>query len=68
MQRWHPYGSIALPQMMFSGPGFDLFNFGLLPEFDTVRKYFGLSASYGISRQDGFFFEFKDINTGGTSN
>lgn len=55
-------------QMMFGGPGFDLFNFGLLPEFDAVRKYFGLSASYGVSRQDGFFFEFKDINTGGSSN
>jgi len=62
-------GSTSLfPQMMFSGPGFDLFNFGLLPQFDTVRKYFGLSVSYGISRQDGFFFEFKDINTGGSSN
>jgi hypothetical protein len=57
-----------LPQMILGGPGFDLFNFGLLPEFDTVRKYFGLSASYGVSRQDGFFFEFKDINTGGSSN
>jgi len=33
----------------------------LLPEFDKVRKYFGLSAFYGISRPDGFFFEFKDI-------
>ena len=61
-------GSTSLfPQMMFSGP-FDLFNFGLLPQFDTMRKYFGLSVSYGISRQDGFFFEFKDINTGGSSN
>jgi len=57
---------VGFPQLMFSGPGFDLFNFSLLPEFDTVRKYFGLSASYGVSRQDGLFFEFKDINTGGT--
>jgi hypothetical protein len=55
------------PQMMFGEPGFDLFNLSLLPEFDTVRKYFGLSASYGVSKQDGFFFEFKDINTGGTA-
>jgi len=31
----------------------------LLPEFGTVRKYFGLSASYGVSRPDGFFFGFK---------
>jgi hypothetical protein len=62
-------GSTSLfPQLMVSGPGSDLFNFTLLPEFDTVRKYFGLSASYGVSRQDGLFFEFKDINPGGTSN
>jgi len=39
-----------------------LVNFNLLPEFDAVRKYFGLSAFYGISRPDGFFFEFRDIN------
>ncbi len=36
-------------------------NFDLLPEFDIVRKYFGLLASYGISRPDGFFFEFKHL-------
>ncbi len=41
-------------------------DFSLLPEFDVVRKYFGLSAFYGISRPDGFFFEFKYINTPGT--
>ncbi len=39
-----------------------LFNFALLPEFDTVHKYFGLSAFYGISTPEGFFFEFKYIN------
>jgi hypothetical protein len=59
--------SMNFSQLMFSGPGFDLFNFAFLPEFDTVRKYFGLSVSYGVSRQDGFFFESKGINTGGTS-
>jgi hypothetical protein len=50
------------PQMIFSQGGSDMFDFGLLPEFDAVRKYFGLSASYGISRADGFFFEFKYLN------
>jgi hypothetical protein len=50
------------PQMMFSQAGVDVFDFSLLPEFDAVRKYFGLSASYGISRTDGFFFEFKYLN------
>jgi hypothetical protein len=39
-----------------------LVNFDLLPQFDAVRKYFGLSAFYGISTSEGFFFEFKNIN------
>jgi len=39
-----------------------LVNFDLLPQFDAVRKYFGLSAFYGISTPEGFFFEFKDIS------
>ena len=60
-------GSIGLadaasPEAMLAKVGADLFDFTLLPDFDTVRKYFGLSASYGIARQDGFFFEFKYIN------
>ena len=50
------------PQVMFSQMGADLFDFSLLPEFDAVKKYFGLSAFYGISRPDGFFFEFKYLN------
>jgi hypothetical protein len=40
----------------------ELVNFDLLPQFDAVRKYFGLSAFYGISTPEGFFFEFKDIS------
>jgi hypothetical protein len=40
----------------------ELVNFELLPQFDAVRKYFGLSAFYGISTPDGFFFEFKYID------
>lgn len=44
-----------------------LVDFSLLPEFETVRKYFGLSASYGISRADGFYFEFKHISPVSTS-
>ena len=34
----------------------------LLPEFEAVRKYFGFSTYYGISRSDGFFFEFRSTN------
>ena len=54
-------GSI-FPLLDLSQAGSSLFDFSLLPEFDTVRKYFGLSASYGVSRQDGFFFEFKYLS------
>jgi hypothetical protein len=53
---------VSSPQMILSQMAADLFDLSLLPEFDAVRKYFGLSASYGIARQDGFFFEFKRIN------
>jgi hypothetical protein len=34
-------------------------NPALLPDFDVVRKYFGLSTLYGVSRADGFFFKFN---------
>lgn len=51
-----------IPNMMFSQGGKEMFDFSLLPEFDAVRKYFGLSTSYGISRPDGFFFEFRYLN------
>ena len=47
---------------MFPQAGFELFSFELLPEFDAVRKYFGSSTLYGISRGDGFFFEFNYLN------
>ncbi|MFZ2149436.1 MAG: hypothetical protein WAV28_19670 [Sedimentisphaerales bacterium] len=50
------------PKLIFSQAGSDLFDFSLLPEFDVVRKYFGLSAFYGLSKPDGFFFEFKYLN------
>jgi len=49
------------PQIMFSRSD-GLVDFSLLPEFDAIKKYFGISAFYGISRQDGFFFEFKYLN------
>jgi hypothetical protein len=48
---------------VLAGPdAWDFADFGLLPEFGSVKKYFGLSAGYGISRPDGFFFEFKYLN------
>lgn len=54
--------SSLLPYFTLQQAGSKSFNFTLLPDFDTVRKYFGLSASYGISSPDGFFFEFKYLN------
>jgi hypothetical protein len=36
-----------------------LFDTSLLPEFDVVRKYFGLYVNYLMSQPDGFLFEFK---------
>jgi hypothetical protein len=48
---------------VLAGPdAWDFADFSLLPEFGAVKKYFGLSAGYGISRPDGFFFEFKYLN------
>ncbi len=46
--------------LLFGLPGVSAsINPALLPEFDAVRKYFGSSTFYGISRPDGFFFEFN---------
>ena len=53
---------LLFPFLNFSQEDSDLFDFSLLPEFDAVRRYFGLSTFYGISRPDGFFFEFKYVN------
>ncbi len=55
------------PALMFSQIGLDLFKFDLLPDYDIVRKYFGLSTFYGVSRPDGFFFEFEYLNPSGTN-
>ncbi len=52
----------AFPKMMLGKSGSDLFDLSLLPEFEAVKKYFGLFALYGISKPDGFFFEFKYLN------
>ena len=52
--------SSLFPHMMLSQAG--LFDTSLLPSFDVVRKYFGLTALYGLSTADGFFFEFNYLN------
>ncbi|UCG46589.1 MAG: DUF3352 domain-containing protein [Phycisphaerales bacterium] len=50
------------PGLMLSQAGIDFVDFSLLPDYEKVRKYFGLSAFYGISRPDGLFFELKYLN------
>ena len=52
------------PGMIFSQMG--LFDAGLLPEFDAVKKYFGPFTFYGISKSEGFFFEFNSLNPSGS--
>jgi hypothetical protein len=48
---------------VLAGPDlWELADFNLLPDFDVVRKFFGYSAFYGITRADGFLFEFKYID------
>ena len=54
------------PQLTFSPAGSGFFDLSLLPEFDAVRKYFGVSAFYGVSRPDGFYFELKYLSPVGT--
>lgn len=52
------------PLAQHFGPGGlgQLFNPQLLPDFKTVKKYFGVHSLYGVSRQDGFFYEFRDTD------
>lgn len=51
------------PAAVFAGPDFqELADFSLLPPFETVRKYFGYTASYGITRSDGILIEVKYLN------
>ncbi|MBN1125820.1 MAG: hypothetical protein JXA82_12495 [Sedimentisphaerales bacterium] len=40
-----------------------LFDFTLLPQFNVVRKYFGISISHGQCKDDGLEFEFESIDS-----
>jgi hypothetical protein len=53
----------TLPEMILPKECFELLDFSLLPKFETVRKYFGIAAIYGISRPDGFYFESKYLSS-----
>ena len=48
-------------QMALSGLG-QFFDFSLLPNFDTVKKYFGVSTQYVVSRPDGYYFEAQQLD------
>jgi len=37
-------------------------DFTLLPDYSAVKKYFGAFVLFGVSRPDGFLFEFKYLN------
>ena len=50
------------PQMMLAKGASDMVDFSLLPPFEQVKKYFSLFGMYGLSRSDGFFFEFNYLN------
>jgi hypothetical protein len=52
---------LAAPTVSYIVSDFDL-DFTLLPDFEKVSKYFGLAASYVISRDDGFYIEVKGID------
>jgi hypothetical protein len=48
-------------QMALSGLG-GYFDFSLLPDFEKVKKYFGVSANYLTARPDGYYFEFQQLD------
>jgi hypothetical protein len=48
-------------QMAVSGLG-QFFDFSLLPNFEMVKKYFGVSTQYVISRPDGYYFESRHLD------
>lgn len=48
-------------QLAFSGLG-QFFDFSLLPDFDKVKKYFGVSTQYLVSRPDGYYFEARHLD------
>jgi hypothetical protein len=53
--------ALAAPAAGYIFSDFDL-DFPLLPEYEKVSRYFGLTASYVISRDDGFYIELAGID------
>ena len=55
-------GLNAQGNLSFMQKGLDIVDFSLLPDFEKVEKYFGLSVSHLTSRPDGFFMEIKSLD------
>jgi hypothetical protein len=53
--------ALAAPTASYVFSDFDL-DFSLLPEYEKVSRYFGLTASYVMSRDDGFYMELVGID------
>jgi hypothetical protein len=51
----------AAPTASYMVSDMDL-DFSLLPRFDTISRYFGLTGFYIVSRDDGFFAELKGLD------
>ena len=56
-------GEADMQSMLIADMVKDYADFKLLPDFGTIKKYFGVSSSYVISRQDGFYFEGQALET-----
>ncbi len=48
--------------LLFMQKGLDFVDFTLLPDFEKVKKHFGLAVSHLTSRPDGFFMEIKSLD------
>ncbi len=45
-----------------AGSFLEMFNFSLLPKFDAVKQYFGISSAFMKNRQDGFYYEMNTMD------
>jgi hypothetical protein len=52
-----PFPSVKLSQR--------LFDTNLLPEFEAIKKYFGLYINHLVSKPEGFLYEFKTLKSVG---
>ncbi|MFA5422804.1 MAG: hypothetical protein WC374_03000 [Phycisphaerae bacterium] len=53
--------ALAAPTTSYMLSGWDL-DFTLLPDYDKVKKYFGLLTAYINSRDDGYYFEVTGLD------